>query len=128
MIDPTQVPNRPPWPVINDRSIADNIAPGPTIKVRCIHPQGIYYLHQRRREGDTFLLHPLYVAELDKFTRKAVKVNGEIKKSIRTAEGQFSASTMERVESDDPLTLTSAQQALDKAHEEISSLKRRKEA
>lgn len=127
--DPSQeVPNRPPWPVINDRSIGDNYAPGETIKVRCIDPQGIYYNFKHRREGDVFELIPQYITVVDPKTRKPVKENGQLKRKVVTAKEQFSDVTMELIEDDAPVTLTTAQAALNKAQEDLDANRRNQKA
>ena len=116
--------NKTPWPVINDRSRGDNYAQGETIKVRCIDPRGIYYDFKHRREGDVFELIPQYVTVVDPKTKKPVKENGEFKKRLVAAVDQFSDATMELMESETPVTNTTAQDALNKAQEELDAVKR----
>lgn len=111
--------NQPPWPVINMQNIGENRAPGESIKVRCIAPQGLYYNFLRRREGDIFMLYPVWVTETDKRTGKALKENGEIKKRLVTAKEQFSEENMELVDEDVPEVVTTAQQALNKKSDEL---------
>lgn len=112
-----------PWNVVNSDNQGDNYGPGPRIKVRIIDQRGIYYNFHRRRTGDVFSLVPMYVTEIDDKTGKPVMVNGQVKKRLVTAEQQFSPQTMEKVEDDEPEMITSAQDALNKASDELNEAK-----
>lgn len=101
----------------------DNYAPGPTIKVKCVHPQGIYYDFLRRREGDIFLLIPQYVAEFDEVTMKIKMEAGKPKMKLVTAEQQFNPEKMEKVDDDAEETITTAQDAINRVAMELDSAK-----
>lgn len=119
-----------PWPVINDDNIENNQPSGKRIKVRCTHPQGIYYNFRRRREGDVFELVPQIVTVLHKDgPQKGLPVmeNGLPVKAILSAEDQFSPNTMEKVEEDEPLHTTNAQESLDKETNRIRRGKKENE-
>jgi hypothetical protein len=127
MIDQQQTaPNTPPWPVRTEQNYADNQGPGPTIKVRCIAAEGLYYGYRRRREGDVFTLYPQYVTELDKQGRPVLEA-GQIKKKLVTAEQQLSPNTMERVEDDEAEHTTTAQQSLTNTQDELTGGRRSKQ-
>src|SRR5512147_3010346 len=121
--DPVARPAKAPWPTINFDNIGDNYAEGERIKVRCIHPQGIYYNHNRRRQGDVFELVPMYVTEWDPIKLKPVKEDGRFKKRLITAKEQFSDETMELVEEEEPVRITTAKDALQKAVNELDEAK-----
>ena len=111
-----------PWPVTNSWNIGENYGEGPQIKVRAIRM--IYYNFNRRREGDVFTLIPQWVTVTDPKTGRPVKEKGDIKKRLVTAEEQFSEETMERVDPEVVETLSTAQQALNKAQDELDEAKR----
>lgn len=101
----------------------DNYAEGPVIKVRCTHPQGIYYDFRRRREGDVFLLIPQYVAEYDDATMRPKYKDGKPILKLVTAAEQFNPAKMEKVDDDLPETITTAQSAINKASDELNGEK-----
>ena len=113
-----------PWPVRNTYNLAENYADGPRIRVRCIHPPGIYYDFIRRREGDVFDLIPQYVTVTDTNTGQPVMEHGKPKKRIVTAEEQFSERTMERIGDDAEIIVTTSQQALRQKQDELDEGKR----
>ena len=126
--EPQQEKNVIPYPRVTNDNLAQNYAPGPRIRVRCIAPQGLYYNFLRRRENDEFLLHPMYVIKTDKKTGKAVKKDGEFVRKVVTARDQFSEENMEILEEEaDPQekeVISSAQQAVTKGNADVESLKR----
>lgn len=119
--------NNVPYPQVNRDNVDKLYAEGERIKVRCIDPQGLYYGpdFQRKREGDVFYLKPFYVTQMTKPKKKMgpepVRVNGVIQKRIMTAKEQFSNVTMELVEEDVPEKYTKAQDALNRATDELSA-------
>ena len=120
--EPDKPKNYIPYPKVNYDNLAQNYAEGPRIKVRCIDPQGIYYDFNRRREGDTFILHPMKITMLDK-RGKPVKKDGEIQYRVVTAKEQFSEATMEIVEEDEPVRISTAQEAVNKKQADLDALK-----
>ena len=120
---PNSANNKIPWPVVNEQYLGENAAPGKRIKVRCINPEGLYYRYNRFRENDVFYLIPTYVTVLDKMGSPVIE-NGAPKRQIKTAEDQFVARIMEKVDEDAPTKLTGAQQALNQKTEEINAEKR----
>jgi hypothetical protein len=94
--------------------------PGPTIKVRAL--QLGEYEYCRRRPGDVFVLKPREVS----ITKKGelMMENGKAKMRLLTAEEQFSSRWMQRVQDDTPEIATSAQEALDRAQEELTEGRR----
>jgi hypothetical protein len=124
MHDKGKPTNEIPWPTVTQRTISDDNAEGPRIRVRSISPQPIYYDFMRRYEGDVFTLVPKWVTVVDKNTTKPIKENGVIKRVVRTAEEQFSSETMERVEDEEQETVTTAQEALTKQQDEITESRR----
>lgn len=112
-----------PWAVKNLNNLGDNYGPGEQIKVRCIDPRGVYYNFMRRRQGDVFTLIPQYVAVLDPVTMKPVMENGQPKTKLISAKEQFSAQTMELVDQQEPETMTTAQDAVNKTINELNEAK-----
>lgn len=112
-----------PWRVVSEQNIGDNYAEGPRIRVKCIDPRGLYYNFNRRREGDVFTLVPMYVTIIDDKTGKPVMKNGEVQKKLVTAEQQFSSESMEKVDDSEPIRVTTAQDALNKAQDELNEAK-----
>ena len=126
IVDPQQEKNKnykAPWPIKTFDNIGDNYAEGPQIKVKCIDPRGIYYNFCRRREGDVFNLIPQYIPEADPNTMKPVMENGKPKMRLVTAEEQFSSATMERVDEDEPETITTAKDAILKVQNDLDGAK-----
>jgi hypothetical protein len=113
-----------PWPTRDEHNIGENHAPGPRKKARCIAEKGCYYDFNRRYEGDTFIVYPVYMTETDPRTFKPIMENGQPKKKIITAEEQLKVNVehgiWEEVPLDEPTTLTTAQQALNNAQDEIT--------
>lgn len=112
-----------PWPVVNNDNLADNYGPGERIRVRCIHPPGIYYDFVRRREGDVFDLIPMYVTQIDPNTGRPKLENGEPVKRLVTAKEQFIPDKMERVDETVPVQVTTAQGALNRKQDELNEAK-----
>jgi len=123
--DPTQPATRQqiPWPVRDMNNIGDNYAPGEQIKVRCIDQRGVYYNFMRRRFGDVFNLIPMYITQVDPDTGKPVLEGGNPVMKLVTAEEQFSPNTMERVDSDEPERVSTAQGALNQMQDELNEAK-----
>ena len=116
-----RVKSQIPWPVVTDETVERNQGEGPRIKVRCIHPKGVYYEYLRRREGDVFYLVPKWITVCNKDTGSPVMENGKAQKRLVTAAEQFSSVTMEKVEDEDePETITTSQMALNRVVEELS--------
>jgi len=89
-----------------------------TIKVRATRT--VFYEHARRREGDVFVLRQRIITETDPKTGRALLDDKkQPKQRILTAEEQFSCRSMERVDDDEPEHTTTAQEALDKAADEL---------
>jgi hypothetical protein len=112
-----------PYAIRNNYNLGEDYAEGPTIKVKCIAPQGLYYDFQRRREGDVFTLYPKYVTVIDRRNGKPLKKDGIIQKKLITAKEQFSEYTMEIVADDTPEHTTTSQQAINKAQVELDAAK-----
>ena len=113
-----------PWPIINSDNVGDNYGPGPKIKVRVVGPRTIYYNFHRRYEGDVFYLVTMYVTETDpKKDNMPIIENGIPKKRLVTAEEQFDPEKMEKLESDEPESITTAQQALDREQDRLNESK-----
>lgn len=113
--------NKAPWPVITQDSVEREQLDGPRIKVMA--KRMLYYEHLRRREGDVFYLSPKLVTMVDKKTTRPIVEKGQIKKKLFTAEEQFDPDIMERVDEAEPERITTSQQALDKAQDELNEAK-----
>ena len=107
-----------PWPVVTSETVEMSQVEGPRIKVRAT--QMFYYEHLRRREGDVFYLSPKYVTQVDKVSTLPLQKDGKPVMKLYTAEDQFDPNIMERVEDEEPERVTTAQQALNKAQDELN--------
>lgn len=121
--DPNAPKQRIPWPVINEANLGDNYGPGPQIRVRYTAIRPMYYNFHRRREGDVFTLIPMYVPEVDQETFKPIMEKGQIKKRLVTAEEQFNAANMERLDDDEQPHISTAQEALNRTQNELNEAK-----
>lgn len=79
------------------------------MKVKATRTGFIYHL--RRREGDVFTLKPIKGFKRDE--------NGVAKPIVITPEQQFSSKWMERVDERVPERISTAQQEINKKHDEI---------
>ena len=116
--------NRVPWAQIQTEL---PVIDGPTIKVRATRMGE--YEYARRREGDVFTLKPrmITVVHTEKGHPKLgepVMENGAVKMRLLTAEEQFSARWMERVDAEVPEKITAAQEALDRQQAELNEGRR----
>jgi hypothetical protein len=116
---------KPPWPVVTTESIEleQSRIPGQRIKVMVAPGYTIYYDHLRRRAGDVFTLVPKWVTVVDHKTSRPILENGKPKMKLISAEEQFSNERMIRVEDDEPEHITTAQQALNRAQDELNEAK-----
>jgi len=106
---------------VNMGRTEDDVVDGPTIKVRVKEDCEVYYEHERKRAGDVFTLKPRMVNQYDiKFQEvKRDKKTGEVLKRLLTAEQQFSAMAMERIEDEADETVSTAQDAINRQSEDI---------
>src|SRR5262245_30136047 len=75
----------------------------------------------RHREGDVFELKEYWITEVDPVTTKPLrdKKTGQIQRRLLSVGEQFNPNTMVRVDDDTPESFSTAQDALNRAHDEL---------